>query len=141
VDTAARAEEEPTLRSPVGAGPCSVRKFRRCSRRAAKNASRVEGGQERRPRARVGGAKLQRVQGRVRDLLVGIGQRDPASGLSCSQLVLEDVGILFLLPWVADPLAPEEHRKLFHPRVGLFTCRAGQPPEAVEVLISPSCSV
>jgi hypothetical protein len=34
VDTAARAEEAPKLRSPAGAGPCSLRKFRRCSRRA-----------------------------------------------------------------------------------------------------------
>ena len=49
VDTAARADEEPKLRSPVVAGPCSLRKFRRCSRRAAKNASRVGGGHERRP--------------------------------------------------------------------------------------------
>ena len=46
--------------------------------------------------------------------------------------------MLFLRPWVADPFAAEEHRKLFHPCVGLFTGRAGQPPEAVEVLISRS---
>jgi hypothetical protein len=50
VEAAARADEGPELRSPVGAGPCSARKFRRCSRRAAKNASRVSGGQEWRPR-------------------------------------------------------------------------------------------
>ena len=49
VDTAARADEEPKLRSPVVAGPCSLRKLRRCSRRAAKNASRGWGGHERRP--------------------------------------------------------------------------------------------
>ena len=44
VDTAARA-----LRSPVVAGPCSLRKLRRCSRRVAKKASRVGDGHERRP--------------------------------------------------------------------------------------------
>ena len=30
VDTAALADEEPMLRSPVVAGPCSLRKLRRC---------------------------------------------------------------------------------------------------------------
>ncbi len=32
-------------------------------------------------------------------------------------------------------LAPKEH--LFHPRIGLFACRTGQPLEAVEVHASP----
>jgi hypothetical protein len=108
------------------------------------------GGEERLPRRRwagkaarwsFGSTKLQRVQGRVRDALVGIGQRDPASGLCCGQLVLEDVCGLLLWPRVADPLASKEHRVLFHPRIGLFACRAGQPLEAVEVLISPSRSL
>jgi hypothetical protein len=50
VDTAARAGEEATLRSPMVAGPCSLKKLCRCSRRAAlKKASRVWGVQERRP--------------------------------------------------------------------------------------------
>ena len=43
VATAARAAEAPT------AAPCSLRKFRRCSRRAVKNVSRVAGGHELRP--------------------------------------------------------------------------------------------
>ncbi len=50
VDTAARAEVEPTLLSPAAVtGPCPVRKFQRCSRLAAKNASCAWGGQEMRP--------------------------------------------------------------------------------------------
>jgi hypothetical protein len=89
-------------------------------------------------RSSVGGAKLQRVQGSIRDLLVGVGQRDPASRLSCSQLVLDDVCVLLLWPRVVDPLAMKEHQMLFHPHVGFFAGKAGQPLEAVEVLISPA---
>jgi hypothetical protein len=70
------------------------------------------GGEERLPRrglareascARVGCSNAFRAASEALNLC-GIGQRDPASGLSGSQLVLEDVCILSLLPWVADPL-------------------------------------
>jgi hypothetical protein len=87
-----------------------------------------------------GVAELQRVQGRVGDFLIGVGQRDSASRLSCGQLVLEDVCGLLLRSRVVDPLASKKHRMLFHSRVDLFARRAGQPPEAVEVLESPSRS-
>jgi hypothetical protein len=108
------------------------------------------GGKERLPRggwageasrSSVGVAELQRVQGRVGDFLVGVGQRDPASRLSRGQLVLEDVCSLLLRSLVVDPLASKKHRMLFHSRVGLFASRAGQPPETVEVLVSPSSSI
>ncbi len=92
-------------------------------------------------RSSVCGAELQRVQCRIRYLLVGVGQGNPTSGLSGGQLVLEDVCSLLLVPRVVDPLAPEEHGMLFHPRVGRFAGSAGQPTEAVEVLIRAGRSV
>jgi hypothetical protein len=42
---------------------------------------------------------------------------------------------------VFDPLPSKKHRMLFHARVSLFSCRAGQLPEAMEVLVSPSRSI
>jgi hypothetical protein len=58
--------------------------------------------------SRVGSAKHQRVQGRVRDALVGIGQRGPKRRLSCRQLVRKDACGVLLLPRIDDPLAPKE---------------------------------
>ncbi len=104
VYTAARVEEAAELRSPVVAGPCSLEEVPEVL---------AAGGEERLPRGgrareasrwRVGGAKRQNVQGCVGDLLVGLGKRDPASGLAGGQLVLEDVCILLLWSRILDPL-------------------------------------
>ena len=76
--------------------------------------------------SRVGSAKHQRVQGRVRDALVGFGQRGPKRRLSCRQLVRKDACGVLLLPRIDDPLAPKEHRMLFHPPIGLFPVEPGK---------------